>query len=262
MSVSLTEKSEHPAEERFRTVVRKVCSECGSSNLTRADNETVCCNCGLVQESAPSRHLFAFSGGEHLGRGPNNASVFRHNLGTTSKKPHDKLGPEPHVLRAINMIHGQNGHLPTTVFAKQCPHELTKRKSKENVRKIVDGKSVYVCSAMNMIPNYGSTVQCPSCGGAVGHYVFRWLPGCDNPAIRVWADLRTLGAIDPADNHPLMQHAREIFKEVTEQKLSDEDAHRVAGPFIRGMKNMTKETDSEIKKILFALLESEKIKLE
>jgi hypothetical protein len=48
---------------------KRSCVECGSRDLTRADDEIVCKSCGLVQEQI-MRRASAVSG-EQLGRGPN-----------------------------------------------------------------------------------------------------------------------------------------------------------------------------------------------
>jgi len=235
---------------KSRLHAKNICVECGGE-LERKDGELACRKCGLVVKDPIISRMSALDGA-HLGHPPVNQAVFRHNSSTTSKNSPDVKGPEPHVLAALNNIQGQSGFLPSKVFAKECPHEI-----------LVKGKRKPItCGKLAAIPMYGQTVRCEKCGGTVGEYIFRWLPGCENPAIRVWADLRVLNAIDGIDDHPLLKRAREIFNEVADGQLSEEDAHRYAGPFIRMVKEtFVKKSDDELVGLLHAFFESEKVRI-
>jgi hypothetical protein len=209
-----------------------------SQEKTR-DGLVFCGVCGIELRKADVKRVMRVeTDAEQLERAPTNAAVFRGNAGSTSKNKKDvakKRGFdfEPSHVNAVKAV------LSSPTFTKECPE----------------------CKAENVLHLLGPTVFCVGCGASLGEHVLRWLPGCTDPNVRTMADLRQLGKLDGPEDHPMVKRAREIFSELALSQLSEEDAHRVAGPFIKAVKGLCRTSDSEITSMLNATCLAMKVPL-
>lgn len=263
----------HPESERFHDPEsgRVYCRRCGLElGLTR----------------------FA-SASQKFGRGPMNASVFRSNLGSTSKLKKDQKGPEPFHLDAVSSVYGGHGHLGTLIQTKTCPS----CHAQQFVRLFNDGGLVCEnetcgslvcgkCSSLklkgengkitedhegNLCCNFGPTVSedlvCSKYGQVrknvqfirthLGEYLLRWNPSNNGNGSRIsfWADVRSLQAWDPPED-PDLKAARELLREKLLGKVRPEDAHRLASIYLAAVKHALAQQRRDLKKLCAGILDS------
>jgi hypothetical protein len=254
--------------------------------------EVVCEDCGEVLE----RRLSPFAstlGGEKFGRGPVNNSVFRANMGSTSKAKAFSSGPEPLHLDAVSAVHGGHGHLGSLIQTRTCPICQTQQPVKviNDDALLCEKEScgILVCSKCgkhaeiseengDMKCSSGSFVSedlvCDKFGDVrknvkfhrthLGQYLLRWQPSNNGngSALSYWADVRIVQAWDPPENDPNLKVAREILRERLLTKVTPEVAHQLATPYLRAVKRISTIPRKTLSDLLDTVLETEGITVE
>ena len=258
------------------------CAECGSSELLRADGETVCTRCGSVQERMFERGPVSDS--EKLGRGPQNFAVFGGNLGSTTKTT-ASLGAEPIYQVAVGSVRGsvKYNRRPLELIVKTCP----KCSSENHLR--VFGEPVFCentkcgatvvkcrhCGAENIAKDSKKLEKCVNCRRKLARnspsefvrtrlaeQVIHWLPvdpmkyGSDTSAVAYNSDLRVLSAWTPVEDDFAFKKAREMFSQRFDGELGDEDASRLAAQYMKQVRNLVKVQRKSLPKIFESFLDS------
>jgi hypothetical protein len=116
--------------------------------------ETVCRACGevLSRVMAP---IGVDLGSEKFSRGPVNAAVFNHNLGSTSKTRPDQQG-EPCHYHALASVYGNRSgsKRPLELITETCPN----------------------CGCQHSLRVFGEVVTCQQCDSQLGEYILHVVP--------------------------------------------------------------------------------------
>jgi hypothetical protein len=261
-----------------------ICSHPRKAEVYR-ENEIVCSDCGQVLREATQRT----AGSEKYGKSPENASVFRKNLGTTSKSPGRK-GPEPAHLHVVKSVYGGNGSLGSLNLMKTCPSCSRQQPVNvfDNHRLFCEDESCGVlqcgkCSEHGEISEANGIMKC-SKGPFVsedlvcekfgdirrhvifertrlGEYVLRWQPSNNGNgrALSFWADVRLLQKWDGPDDDPILRLGRQIISEKLLGHVKDEEAHFLAQKCMVALKELSKVTRRQVDRLITSILDAEEI---
>jgi transcription elongation factor Elf1 len=144
--------------------------------------ETGCRLCGEVlvsKSSVPAAMKFS--------RGPENAAVFNHNLGSTSKPKPDQPGAEPCHYHALAAVYGNhNGSKrPLELITQTCPS----------------------CGRQHSLRVFGDVITCQQCDSQIGEYILQIVHANVKKYGRIF-DLQFNG------NHSSKEEAREIARSI------------------------------------------------
>lgn len=300
VSVSEVQKNSAILRSSVRQPNGQRCKHPRSMRFNDLENGETCCrSCGeVLREKVGPVSLV---GGEKHGRAPTNDSLFKRNLGTTSKFNPDQRGPEPYHLHALATVYGgSHGHLGSLTQTRSCPICRTQQPVKlfndgglvcenETCGSLVCGK----CSSLKVKDengeitdgdggdlrcSFGPSVRedlvCSKYGeirkhvkfmrSHLGDYILRWNPSNDGNSLRLafWSDLRTLQSWDPPENDPNVKAARELLKEKLLSRVSPEDAHRLATKYLQGVKKISRIPRKTLVNLLDSVIESEQMTIE
>lgn len=274
----------------------ELCKHPARSRVTDPETKiTSCAKCGVELS-----HPVLAVGVSKFGRGPVNNSVFRANLGSTSKLRSDQRGPEPYHLEAISSVYGGHGHLGALTQTRSCPHcgkqqfvklfndgglvcenetcgSLVCDKCAFSKLKTEDGE-IMEGPEGNLRCSFGPMVSedliCSKHGEVrthvkfarthLGDYLLRWNPSNNGNGTRLlfWGDLRSLQAWDPPEYDPNVKAAREVLREKLLTKVPPEIAHRIAQRYLKGVKKISRLPRRTLVALLDSVLESEQITIE
>jgi hypothetical protein len=249
------------------------------------ESELICSDCGQVIQEA-TKHT---ASSEKYGRGPENAIVFRKNLGATSRTPGRK-GPEPVHLHAVKSLYGGNGSLGSLNLMKTCP--TCKAQQPVSIfsddRLFCENESCGVlqcskCGEHGEISEENGDLRCSS--GAfvsedlacdkhgdvrknvkfirtrLGEYVLRWNPSNNgnSHALSFWADVRLLQTWDGPEDDPVLRLGRQILSEKLLGHVKDEEAHFLAQKCLLALKELSKVTRRQVNRLITSILDAEEI---
>jgi len=274
----------HAPRKQAQEALIEPCTHPKKARWVDVENgELVCCGdlggCGEVLRIIPERDTSA-----KFGRSPQNFAVFHNNLGSTTKAA-EKHGTEPIHQLVVASVRGsvKYNRRPLELITKTCPKCLLENHLRvfEDVFCEDANCGVYLvtckhCKAQNIMKDLKELGKCVSCRRKLSNskkfvefvrtrlaeQVTRWLPvdpmkyGNNTSAVGYMSDLRTISQWDPQEDSFAFKKAKELFSQRFDGELSDEDASRLAGRYMKMVKTVVSEQKKSLPKVLESLLDS------